>query len=71
MAESRKLGSIMEDPLRKREQFAVSLRKKKKQDIIEHKRKRLFPVIAPYVQKSESLDEAIAAIQSLLTHEQN
>ena len=33
---------IVEDPLRRREEFAISLRKKKKQDIIAIKRKRLL-----------------------------
>ena len=33
---------MFQDPLKKREQFAVSLRKKKSHDIINAKRRRLF-----------------------------
>jgi hypothetical protein len=35
------MKSLCDDPLKKREQFAISLRKKKKQEIIASKRKRL------------------------------
>ena len=31
-----------EDPMKKREEFSVSLRQKKKQEIINQKRKRIF-----------------------------
>ena len=34
--------AMAEDPLRKREQFAVSLRKQKTRDIIETKRRRML-----------------------------
>ena len=35
-----------EDPLRKREQFAVTLRKQKTKNIIAHKRRRLMQGLA-------------------------
>ena len=47
-----------QDPLRKREEFAISLRKKKKQQIIEAKRQKLW------TSKSKELisDEEIALL---------
>ncbi len=40
------------DPLKKREEFAISLRKKKKQEILTAKRKRL-----PYIQQDLNMDK--------------
>lgn len=34
------LKPVQQDPLKKREEFSISLRKKKKQEIIQSKRKR-------------------------------
>jgi len=36
----------VEDPLQKREAFAVSLRKKKKQELLQEKRKRTYEAIS-------------------------
>ena len=36
------LSVALDDPMRRREDFAVNLRKKKKDEIIKQKRKRLF-----------------------------
>lgn len=47
-----------EDPLKKREDFAVSLRRKKKQEIIACKRKKMFALfdeINNYLSLEESL----------------
>jgi Zn-dependent peptidase ImmA (M78 family) len=54
----------MEDPMRKREQFAVSLRKQKTKDIIAHKRRRLLDSVA---EKSEvcMMSSSINADRSL------
>ena len=51
MVEMRKTEDFMQpvaaDPLRKREQFAVSLRNKKRKEILENKRKRFPAMKAP------------------------
>lgn len=41
-----KILATFEDPLRRREEFAVSLRKKKNMEIISAKRKKLFQSIS-------------------------
>ena len=74
----------VEDPLRKREAFAVSLRKKKRQSIIESKRKRLRPfcqifdaTMAPQsqpmteIEEKKMIDQAVEHVQTLLTPDQN
>ena len=43
------MATLDMDPLKKREQFAVSLRKKKKQQIIGEKRKRHAEIIGKCV----------------------
>ena len=67
-----------EDPMRKREEFAVSLRKKKKQTIIANKRMKMMMArpsagtesnIAENQMDGEvaDIEKAITAINSLLT----
>lgn len=69
------MKSDSEDPLRKREQFAVSLRKKKKQKIISNKRSRLVPLgafrgVAQEQNQEMEVLNAVKEVSSLLSPEQ-
>ena len=50
-------SATQEDPLRKREQFAVSLRKKKTQSIIKNKRRRMLESRANGIAHGQSLTD--------------
>ena len=64
-----------EDPLRRREQFAISLRRNKKQDIIAKKRQKLLPMLGLQQNQSdqsriERIEESVQVMNNILTPQQ-